>query len=607
MFTLSIFSDDNQAVTQSLAQQLSKTPVALVQGIPVAQQPGDITFTALASSVMGDNPHAKHEHAVWKVASILFDPIQTSCASFVEGLPAERLPELEHRIRRDALSAFWSDIVNEDATLAARDAVSSAEKALAYMSGGNVEEACAALVEGGNLRLATIVGQYPRDSKTNEMIGKQIDAWRTQNVLSEIAAPIRAIYDITAGNVCVSEGKSGASEDRAPTFNISSQYGLDWRRSFGLRLWFGKHETDSLADAVQAYADDVSSGKEQVQPIPFFTEQGLNMEWDDPNPSSREDTLFGLLKLYARKPSQDLSLVELLSPASVSGNPLDARLAWQLATLLLNKELVTRSDVPDGMLDALTMTLSAQLENANELTLALNVMIHLTTPGARAENARSLLYRRASALSDPSNPDALPTALTHELLIPQAWLWHARALFARSVLEDHISETAFLLRAGDVPQAHQVLCRIVGPAAVVSQDYDALRELLGGFEEQHLSGQVARAEGWGVGGQVYFDFVHLLDLQGKGGHGYGHAQARELKQVLDRLVKALPGMLANSAGKKNVGLEERVAVGIMAAAVKSEVEQVAREEKVSFCVCVCVLYTSTFPAPPSFLVYEFDG
>ncbi|KAI5244240.1 hypothetical protein E4T42_07158 [Aureobasidium subglaciale] len=559
------FSSPPDTLTTSLQLQLKQSPLTSAE----------TSFAAIAESLAHpETPEAKHERAVWRLASILFDPIETACADIVKNIPAAQVAKIESRIRRDALSSFWAQLVHPEAAQHAKDASTSEERAIAFMSGNSIEDACAALLEGRDFRLATIVAQLPGNAKSKEMMAKQIESWRSQNMVSEMTESVRALYELVAGNTCVSEGKSGASEDRASSFSISSRFGLDWRRSFGLRLWFSG-AGESLADAVQLYVDDVAAGKETVRPVPYFTEQSLTPSWTDDNVQSNEDTLLGLLKLYSRNPSSNAGDVRalvfnLLTPASVSGSPLNARLSWQLATLLQKKGILTSAELSDASLDQLSLTLSSQLETANELVFATNVLLHLTNESARERHVRDLLYRRASALYDASNPDALPTVLTQDFGIPEQWLWHARALYARSMLDDHNSEVTYLLRAGDSAQAHSVLCRSVGPAAIIEQEYDALRELLGLFHDML---PVNSVENWRFGGQVYFDYIHLLDLV----HRDDDASRTSKKELLDRLTIALPSVLEGRAGK--VDLAERVAIGEMAGLVKAEVEKMGREER----------------------------
>ncbi|KAI4721019.1 hypothetical protein E4T48_02648 [Aureobasidium sp. EXF-10727] len=559
------FNAPQDTLTTSLQIQLQQSPITSAE----------TSFAAIAESLAHpESPEAQHERSVWRLASILFDPVETGCADLIKNIPTTQIAGLESRIRRDALSNFWAQLVHAEAAQHAKDAGTAEEKAIAFLSGNGIEDACSALLEGRDFRLATIVAQLPGNAKLKDMMAKQIESWRSQNMISEMTESVRALYEIVAGNTCTSEGKSGPAEDKASAFGISSRFGLDWRRSFGLRLWFSG-DNESLADAVQLYTDDLAAGKETVRPVPYFTEQSLAPSWNDANAQGNEDTLLGLLKLYSRQPSSDVgdvrSLVtNLLSPASVSGSPLNARLSWQLATLLQKKGILTTAELSDASLDQLSLTLSSQLEAANELVFATNVLLHLTSESAREKHIRDLLYRRASALYDASNPDALPTVLTQDFGLPEQWLWHARALYARSMLDDHNAEVSYLLRAGDSAQAHTVLCRTVGPTAIIQRDHDGLRKLLALFQSTLSTDSL---ENWRSGGQVYADYTALLDLA----HRDDDASRATKKDLLERLTIALPGVLEGRAGK--VDLEERVAVGEMAGLVKAEVEKMGREDK----------------------------
>ena len=58
---------------------------------------------------------------------------------------------------------------------------------------------------------------------------KQVESWRQHNVYSEFNEPIRALYELLAGNALRSIGRSsGATEDRASTFTLSERFELDW-------------------------------------------------------------------------------------------------------------------------------------------------------------------------------------------------------------------------------------------------------------------------------------------------------------------------------------------------------------------------------------------
>jgi len=569
-----------QTDTQSLRAQLSQpqtTTTAGQDGIPSAKTSKSLSFSILAeNSKDAQYPTAQHERQVWQLASVLFDPLDVSCTDLINGVPKQQLPEFESRIRRDAVCRFWADLCNTKAYMRARDVSTPEEKALIYLSGCDIEGACAALVGAGDFRLATIISQLPSDDTSKQMMHKQIEAWRSQNVLSEMSPAIRALYEIAAGNACVSEGKSGAAEDRAPTFAVTEQFGLDWKQAFGLRLWYCKND---LVSAVQSYIQDVQEGKEKTKPVPTS-----GPGWNDGKFSDREDTLIALLRLYVATQSNStakLSVRDLFDPAAVSGNPINARLAWQLATSMRAQNVVDAGTLSDGIVDDLTVSLAAQLENLgtdDSTASALAVLLHLSNPKAREVYVKDLLSRRAPSLPNIDIHSSTATntifnTMKTTLHIPASWIHRALALHAASTANHH-SQVSHLLAAGDLSSAHDVLCTTVGPSAIITQEYDTLRELLGTFiGDNGISPDIAN---WRTGGAVYFDFIHLIDIAGP--RGDDDESREEKHKILKRLGAALPGMRETNGGSGS--LEERVALAEMAEVVKREVVRLGKEERV---------------------------
>ena len=71
------------------------------------------------------------------MASILFDPVEVGCADLTKNIPASQLQKLESRIRRDALSNFWTQLVHADSVQQAKDAGTAEEKAIAFLGLGH--------------------------------------------------------------------------------------------------------------------------------------------------------------------------------------------------------------------------------------------------------------------------------------------------------------------------------------------------------------------------------------------------------------------------------------------------------------------------------------
>ncbi|KAI9693408.1 MAG: hypothetical protein M1820_009284 [Bogoriella megaspora] len=567
----------------TLNEQKRIIEITVHDGLPLANTPSGFTFKQFADALRyepADNMESKqraHEQHVWDLASILFDDTRETTP---EDLSEDDVTDFRSRSRKENLQSFWEKLVKHEASaqaasIKARTHVNE-EKAFYYLSAHNLVDAIQQLVEGNDFRLATMVSQLgSMDETSRNEIATQLDHWRAQNVLSEIPEPLRAIYELLAGHTCECKGSEKAmAEDRASTFTFSGRFHLDWRRSFGLRLWYGLRQGDALENAISMYAADRASGREKVSPVPWFMEQLSRLDWPDYKNDKREDVLWSLLKLYASlQPNPHSSLItpsleSIVSPDNISTNPSNARLAFQLGHLLHARNIAHFTDPTS--LDKLTLAYATTLSNANDWLPATLVLLHLSSPSARESSIRALLTRHASQLDPSISSPALNTTsnnnfshLTNVLKIPVRWLHDARAIYARTVLHNPSLEIAALVKAGDVDEAHRVLCHSVAPAAVISNDLDGLRESLGEFERAHGSvvgsGGVGerRVKGWESGGGVFFDYVYAVDLVGAS----TEEARRERRDVLSRLVERLPRLVeSRRGGMGGMEVQERVAV-----------------------------------------------
>jgi len=375
--------------------------------------------------------------------------------------------------------------------------------------------------------------------------------------LSEFPIAIRALYEIVAGNCCLCAGKAGASEDRAQTFGIAEHFNLDWKRALGLRLWYG---SDDLSSAIQMFADDLSQTKEKVDAISETVDDWTSKE-------KEQDALLILLRLYADKSKVDTK--QLLSFVSFSGNPINARLTWQLATLFHAKELC---QFTPSQLDDITLSFAAQLEAQNSTTsvcTAIKILLHLSEKTCRSHEIQSLLDRQAALLLAPNltlgiSPFDVDQSKDEVLQflskshIPPSWLYKARAQYCFSALKDSFSQAANLVLAFSLIEAHDLLCRSIGPEAVISRDFTNLRILI--QKLTHASTNETSGDGqledrieraiplWKTGGQVYADYIQLVDLlsSNKTPSSHNTSTSKETlkmkSSLLGRLVKSLPVM-----------------------------------------------------------------
>ena len=500
-------------------------------------------------------PDTEYEKLVWQLASILFDDQDLQAY----GVPAAQKATYDDRIRKDRLVAFWERICEESATSAANAATNAEECAIAHLSGHNVAAACDALIKGKDFRLATLIAQIGSDEIMREDMENQIDAWRELNVLSEMTEPIRTLYAFLAGNTSVCEGKKGSLEDRARTFLISERFNLDWKRAFGLRLYYAILAEEPIEAAVVKFDNDLQCD-EPKKPVPWFLEASNNTLRRDKSLNQREDILWGLLKLYAASKSAIPmpSIAETFAPYNTTSNPLDARLSFQLYHALTLRFPTAPGSTP-FQANTLIWTFATQLDGVGEWQWALFALLHLHSPEQRHMAIQAhLAHHAADFKAEPGSE--IYQILVDEFQIPSSWIWDAKALYARNVLRDPVSELGYLIKAGDVLEAHEVLRKEVGPMTVIEEDWGTLGDVLEAFQNGKRN-----INDWGLGGQVYEDYLALIfeEVDGEG-----------KRECLERLVEALPTMARGG----DDGFREMVAVQEISGFVGKEV--LAMKEKV---------------------------
>jgi nuclear pore complex protein Nup98-Nup96 len=586
--------------------------------VPTAKlltDPAPIDFSHMADAVAIDTAAGAHEQQAWQLLSLLFDDADV----VPQGVDKEHM----HLHRKEQLSEFWKTLVWDDAQRHVQQAATSEEKAIAHLSCNNVADACHTLLGGLDLRLATMVAQIGGDAVMRQNMVTQLDEWRRLDILSEMEDSHRALYELLSGNCAQSEGKNAtARENKASTFGISSRFALDWRRAFGLRLWYGIMSDEPIEMAVAQFADAIRDGLEDVKPVPWFVETNENMGWNDPDPENREDLLWGILKLYASsKLALDANIEDVLAPENVSGHPLNARLSFQMFQLFKSRQEdemesdermvsmpTVRGQSDDDhrssfmsstsahfdkdaqaenplveLGDKITLTYAASLHTLEHWTTALWVYSHLSSRGMREHYIKALVNQFSSTFTAEGSEPTYD--VLYELKIPRTWLEGAAALQAKTE-GDALRQATHLIRAEELSEAHEVLCRKVGPEAIISRDYDPLRELMGGFlptptnsptsDRASTTSRTASGrrkepvQGWAQGGQIYFDYIELLDLTGqRSTYRVDEDLNDRIHDLLFQLQRALE--IAGRDRLATCALEERVALMEIANTVASQI------------------------------------
>ncbi|OJD16402.1 hypothetical protein AJ78_03432 [Emergomyces pasteurianus Ep9510] len=511
----------------TLNEQMTRTEIRIIDTAPFARL-SKVDFSVLTDTVCDNSPAADLERQVWQLANILFnDDIHDDISAGVpENLRHQYLP----RIKKDRLSRLWQSIIRDRHAKDIASIESPEERAIAYLCSHRIDEACKTLVENRNLHLGTLIPQIGRNSTVRRDMQEQIESWRKLNVYSEMTEPIRALYELLAGNCLRSDGKpGGVLEDRASTFFLSDRFELDWMQAFGLRLWYGIDEVDTIEAAVELFHHDIADGNEPAYP---FSATSRDVNREDP----LESPLWVMLKSFAaavgRKENRNIPAIQLpeaILPDAVSGNTLHNRFSFQLfhhlQTIMGHLDAAV---INQTRADQLTWDYAWELAALEQFPAAIFVLEHLLNSSQRERGIKELLSRFAAWLParafDDGTPNPLWAYIVDDLQIPSSWIWVAKALYARAQ-GDPSSEVQFLINAKNWNDAHETFRRFVGPRTVIERDYATLETLLSGFGEA----PERKMRGWASGGAIYDDFLHLITAKG----------ARRDPARLKRLVSAL--------------------------------------------------------------------
>ncbi|XXG95681.1 hypothetical protein Hte_001950 [Hypoxylon texense] len=537
----------NEMSAKAIESHAKLAQVQVIDGVPSVRLSPRTTLRDFSVGGSAKNSAEEHERLVWELASVLFDSVK---------IPSDLQndPDAQEKLRRENLCRFWERMVEEQTNKMVAMAGSSEEKALASLSGHRIAEACKHLLDGKNFRLATLISLIGTNDTVKRDAKEQMREWQEANVLSEFSQPIRALYEMLSGNVCACEGTKGALENRAESFLISKRFGLNWQQAFGLRLWYAISTEDSIAEAVQKYREDVEQDRE-LSPTTWFTEHGIKGIWNDPDEDQREDLLWGLLRLYS---DSQMDLEALLRPENSQLSPLDFRLCWQLGQALTSTGRASFGKNATEKADAATISFAAQLTNEGSWLEATFVLLHLSDTDARSKAIQDHLCRHAGLIGNEDSSSFKKIVV--DFKIPRRWVWHAKALFMRSVKKDPSAEVQCLLRAESWADAHRTFIKEVAPVAIIERDYDTLADLLQQFEGHH-----AEVPDWNVGGEIYKAFLQLMGSQ---------RRAEQPPTILvNGLLEGLPAMRGNTP---EAGIIEYAALTDMAAEVAKVVAGMAK-------------------------------
>lgn len=191
-----------------LQHHLSHSPIEPDDdGIPfAAPSPSALNFASFAS--LFPSTDRSYEASIFRLGEALFDEIDLHLGASITVDIRNRVTALR---RKAALSAWLEDAVVPalEADLRSNPSAGSASMAFTLLTGNQVEKAAAVAMDGGYLKLATLISQAGGDFDFREDLKEQLQIWKDERIDVHIDEGVRTVYALLAGVVDEIEGSRG--------------------------------------------------------------------------------------------------------------------------------------------------------------------------------------------------------------------------------------------------------------------------------------------------------------------------------------------------------------------------------------------------------------
>ncbi|QRW18833.1 nucleoporin [Rhizoctonia solani] len=481
------------------------------QGVPVATPNEDIRFHHVADLFGPDD--RSHESSVWRLGAALFDEINIRLSQGVASNIREQITSMR---RRHALEKWLQTTVAPSVEFDLRElsGTSAANRAFLMLTGNQIARATDATMEANEMHLATLISQIGGDAEFRNDIESQLAKWKEQKIDAHIDVWVRKIYALLAGIVGSVEG-SKSRDPAEKSSDIVVAESLDWKRAYGLHLWFGGSFNSPIVDSLESYETACNSASlATAHPHPWYIERPASVDsdalrWIVSGESVPKDALFEIIKLAM---DDTVPLDVALYPRAFGPSPIDYRISWHvymlLARVLRERDVSDRSLVEEEgeeepqlsyshKADAITSNYASQLENLGLWWYSIFVLLHLQESDGRLIAIKALLARHVSELDEEKEE-----FLVNQLCIPQDWIEEAKAIISQYTNQSY-QAFEFFVAAGQVKPAYDMALRDLAPEAAIRNDFDLLISLFAdkGFES---------LDDWTFRGQLYLQYAECM-------------------------------------------------------------------------------------------------
>lgn len=361
--------DEKQRADDLLRLQVQHTTVETGDdGIPYINIHKTLSFRTFMPPSGGDHGF---ESTLWKLGAALFDKLDLRVPP---SMSAGALDRIENIRRKQAVGDWLRSAVSATVENAVASALSINAQIFILLTGNQVERACYLAMEAQNFKLAALISKIGGSPEFRRDMASQLIVWRESVADAWIDDDIRKIFALMSGDVTVVQA-SASTDPFQKAAELRIDDGLDWKRAFGLQLWYGNYLEDTLLASTDAF--EARTGA--AQPQPWYLEGALKKKGSSWNTRNETDALFELIKLSV---NPAYGLENVLNPRAYTSSPLDYRYVWHVYVLLSRGLRVGdfSSDAASLAASAVTINYAAQLEALGMYEHAIFVLLHLDDP-----------------------------------------------------------------------------------------------------------------------------------------------------------------------------------------------------------------------------------
>lgn len=475
---------------------------------------------------IGDHPDAdniEHMKSVWSLCQNLWGDIPEN----YKINPTNESPKNNYeneQIRKRLLSEWLADVsahrIERECKMYKfhKNKDNHMNSIFSMLTGNRLLDACKLATDCQDYRLALLLAQSSGGNETfRNMIKKQIKEWLISGTDKYLNSERLKFYVLISGCMTLN------SDNDTQIINVCEN--LDWKRQFGLHLWYNCLPINSIHDSLNLFEQSLSNNLCN-KPLPPYLEDSISpestnnsakpsttssskmnaslltgfkssqFEGQPTNSTKKElfDTCFHLIKLYC---DDKYPIADIISPLSHNSNQLDYRLSWHLAMALvsLNYNFISKE-----CLETLHESYASQLQSIGLWHWSVFVLMHLGDENRRETCVKNYLSHYVTSESELNEKEKF---LIEKLMVPSEWVFSYKALRAKYEYQ-YESQFKLLVKAHHWNEAHSVLIDLLAPDLFIKQNLKTLNEYL-----IPLSKESESINKWNLGGQIYIDYIKL--------------------------------------------------------------------------------------------------